>query len=42
MEIDEELSAVVMRMLEKEPGARFESAAQFLAALECLTAAGIN
>jgi serine/threonine-protein kinase len=42
MEIGEELSAVVMRMLEKEPGARFESAAQFLAALECLMAAGVK
>jgi serine/threonine-protein kinase len=42
MEIDEELSAVVMRMLEKEPGARFASAARFLAALECLTAAGVR
>jgi serine/threonine-protein kinase len=41
MEVDEELSAIVMRMLEKEPGARFESAAQFLAALESLTAASV-
>ncbi len=41
-EIGEELSAIVMRMLEKEPAARFEGAGSFLSALESLTAAGVK